>query len=267
LYWWKCMWSSDVSAGPVRIVGARGTPRQEQQLTPSCAGVLKVSPSPKGIAERGEWDDCFNCHVPHFSDRLTCTYFGNVINVSCTLQDVSNYLLRLLSADDETLLCDVRRRCKSFRDLHQWLVFAFNSLYNGMHISALPWTPTGMLWITCYVYGQGLQAILFNRRRGRPPCNGWCEKVGQRCVAQWSEDKAKDYCISGFTIDNYSSLLEERQRLYPKWCRWSIFAKTIVRKCMYKNPYPRSSGGWFLSTLPTGTCAVVHHGGQLLWLW
>jgi len=29
-------------------------------------------------------------------------------------------------------------------------------------------------------------------------------------------DNAKDYCISGFVINNYSSLLEECQHLYPK---------------------------------------------------
>ncbi|KAJ8448842.1 hypothetical protein Cgig2_011463 [Carnegiea gigantea] len=55
--------SSDVSAGPVSIVGAGGTP-------------AKISDLP--------------LHV----------------------QDVRNYLLRSLSADDETLLCDVRQRCK-----------------------------------------------------------------------------------------------------------------------------------------------------------
>ncbi|KAJ8420052.1 hypothetical protein Cgig2_015671 [Carnegiea gigantea] len=40
-------------------------------------------------------------------------------------------------------------------------------------------------------------------------------------------DKAKDYCINEFAIDYYSSLLVARQRLYPKWCRQLIFAKTI----------------------------------------
>jgi len=39
-------------------------------------------------------------------------------------------------------------------------------------------------------------------------------------------DKANDYCINGFAIDNYSALLAERQRSYPKWCRHSLFVKT-----------------------------------------
>ena len=45
------------------------------------------------------------------------------------------------------------------------------------------------------------------------------------------EEKAKDYCINRFAIDNYSSLLEERQRSYPKWCQRSIFAKTTELLC------------------------------------
>ncbi|KAJ8424058.1 hypothetical protein Cgig2_032150 [Carnegiea gigantea] len=40
-------------------------------------------------------------------------------------------------------------------------------------------------------------------------------------------DKAKDYCINGFAIDNYSSPLTAWQRLHPKWCRRSLFTKTI----------------------------------------
>lgn len=39
-------------------------------------------------------------------------------------------------------------------------------------------------------------------------------------------DKAKEYCINGFAIDNYCALLAERQRFFPKWCRHSLFAKT-----------------------------------------
>ena len=37
------------------------------------------------IARRDERDDYFHCHVLHFCYRLTCTYFGNVINVLCAL--------------------------------------------------------------------------------------------------------------------------------------------------------------------------------------
>ncbi|KAJ8423030.1 hypothetical protein Cgig2_021922 [Carnegiea gigantea] len=43
-------------------------------------------------------------------------------------------------------------------------------------------------------------------------------------------NKAKDYCINGFAIDNYSSLIEERQPLYPKWCQQSLFARTTKLK-------------------------------------
>jgi len=31
-------------------------------------------------------------------------------------------------------------------------------------------------------------------------------------------DKAKGYYINRFAIDSYSFLLNERQRLYSKWC-------------------------------------------------
>ena len=32
-------------------------------------------------------------------------------------------------------------------------------------------------------------------------------------------DKVGEYCINGFAIDYYSTLLHERQCAYPKW-RW-----------------------------------------------
>ena len=38
-------------------------------------------------------------------------------------------------------------------------------------------------------------------------------------------DKSKKYYINGFTISHYSALLEERQPLFPKWCRKSIFCE------------------------------------------
>ncbi|KAJ8446952.1 hypothetical protein Cgig2_006580 [Carnegiea gigantea] len=48
-------------------------------------------------------------------------------------------------------------------------------------------------------------------------------------------DKAKEYCINGFAIENYSALLAERQRMFPKWYRHSLFAKTtkLIRATHY----------------------------------
>jgi len=48
-------------------------------------------------------------------------YFCKSTAMPCALQSVRNYLLRSLSADDEKLLRDVRKRCKSFADSSHWL--------------------------------------------------------------------------------------------------------------------------------------------------
>jgi len=66
------------------------------------------------------------CNIYH---RLTCKFMTKFIYVACALWDVKKYLMCVLSADDETLLSDVRRRCKSFRDSHEWLASMFNSVY------------------------------------------------------------------------------------------------------------------------------------------
>ncbi|KAJ8428046.1 hypothetical protein Cgig2_007623 [Carnegiea gigantea] len=87
-------------------------------------------------------------------------------------EDVRNYLMRSLSADDHRLLSEVR-------GLSDIVAIDVKGLVNVV------------------------------------PRNG-------------PGDKGKDYCINGFAIDYYSSLLMARQQLYPKWCRQSIFAKATT---------------------------------------
>ncbi|KAJ8430119.1 hypothetical protein Cgig2_007092 [Carnegiea gigantea] len=58
-----------------------------------------------------------------------------------------------------------------------------------------------------------------------------------------ASDKARDYCINGFAIDNYSSLLVTRQLLRPSQVvvplfddrarRWLLLQVDLRRRCMY----------------------------------
>ena len=53
--------------------------------------------------------------------RLTCSYLYMLTIATGVMQDVRNYLLCPLSVDGDKLLCDVRKRCKLFKE-------AFHSL-------------------------------------------------------------------------------------------------------------------------------------------
>ncbi|KAJ8436959.1 hypothetical protein Cgig2_018906 [Carnegiea gigantea] len=99
-------------------------------------------------------------------------------------KDVGKYLMCGLSTEDETMLRDVRKRCKSFRDSHEWL----SNLTEG-----------GVSNIVA-IDVKGLVNVV--------PRNG-------------PGDKVKDCCVNGFAIDNYSALLTERQRLCLSRCLMS----------------------------------------------
>ncbi|KAJ8422968.1 hypothetical protein Cgig2_002717 [Carnegiea gigantea] len=165
--------------------------------------------------------------APHLQQRRTPSLASRV-NVSPPKgglqdKDVRKYFMCGLSADDETLLRDVRKQCKFFRDSHEWLAPVCNSVYNLERICVLSRTPMSLtsLFLT-------MSFRLSNLTEGGVSDIVAIDVKGLVNVVPRNGpgDKAKDYCINGFTNDNYSALLAEQQRLFPKWCRHSLFAKT-----------------------------------------
>ncbi|KAJ8429905.1 hypothetical protein Cgig2_025335 [Carnegiea gigantea] len=189
-------------------------------------------------------------------------------------KDVRKHLTCGLSADDETLLRAVRKRCKSFRVSHEWLAPACNGVYNLGCTCALSGTP--MLSNLTVGEVSNIVAIDVKGLVNVVPHNG-------------PGDKAKEYCINGFAIGNYSALLVEQQRLFPKWCRHSLFAKTtkltqvqlasiryMLRSAVPKHMLEGVSQIVAVALAVTKidiytdaltTSAVVHRGGHIRFMW
>ncbi|KAJ8445624.1 hypothetical protein Cgig2_018565 [Carnegiea gigantea] len=106
--------------------------------------------------------------------------------LACALQALRNYLLLKLCEDKEKLLCYVCKWCKAFTKSSEWSVSLLGYYLNeggAQHISD--------------VDVKGLVNLV--------PRNG-------------PGDQSINYCINGFAIDYYNSLLDKQQHLFPKWC-------------------------------------------------